>query len=57
MTVGSQFTSGASTVFFHQHHLLDVATGLRLAAAVRRVLPLDEVRDEMWNLTTDTGRT
>jgi membrane-associated phospholipid phosphatase len=33
----------ASTVFVHQHHLLDVATGLGLAAAVRRVLPLDEV--------------
>jgi membrane-associated phospholipid phosphatase len=32
----------ASTLFVHQHHLLDVATGLGLAAAVRRVFPLDE---------------
>jgi membrane-associated phospholipid phosphatase len=30
----------ASTILVHQHHLLDVATGLALAVAVRRMVPL-----------------
>jgi hypothetical protein len=38
----SALVMSASTLFVHQHHLLDVATGLGLAAAVRRVFPLDE---------------
>jgi membrane-associated phospholipid phosphatase len=33
-------TLSASTVLVHQHHLLDVATGLGLAVAVGRILPL-----------------
>lgn len=30
-----------STVLVHQHHLIDVATGLLLAVGLRRLLPLD----------------
>ncbi len=33
----------ASTVFVHQHHLIDVATGLVLAVSVRRLSPIDPV--------------
>jgi hypothetical protein len=29
-----------STLLVHQHHLLDVATGLLLAVVVRRLMPL-----------------
>jgi membrane-associated phospholipid phosphatase len=36
----------ASTVLTHQHHLLDVATGLALAISVRRLLP--RRRDDAW---------
>lgn len=31
-----------STVLVHQHHLVDVATGLTLAVAVRRLIPLSD---------------
>jgi membrane-associated phospholipid phosphatase len=31
----------ASTVLTHQHHLLDIATGLALAISVRWLTPLD----------------
>ena len=34
----------ASTVTVHQHHLLDVPTGLALALAARRLIPLSSAR-------------
>lgn len=32
----------ASTILVHQHHLIDVVSGLALAAAMRHLLPLDQ---------------